>query len=493
MRVHVEVCLCSALLLACAALAQPSQSGANPQRAKVWEDAELRAITLPPALPEGKILYLPSEAYYKQKPLTIYKTYPVYSIDQEPPGYLDWLARQEPEIVFDPRKPPPESEWKALGQTVFEAPTDFAPAETIHDREWYSKVRPPVTREGVVPAYSYVIRKKGLVEVGSGSCAMCHSRVLPDGAYVPGAQGNFPVERAYAENLRRRRLAKAPPRNATGLLLPLADVARWTDHLYERSRNEVLAVSEAMIAGVAMRPGFSYLDPPKIADLIGVRDRRYLDLTVRLVHRSVGDIARYGSMCWASNYFFSKDDRIPDAAVSAVSDSMRYSDEEAYIFAQYVYSLEPPRNPNKPSALSKAGKAVFEREGCPACHTPPLYTNNKIIPAGDFQPPADHRAKYDILDTRIGTDPAAAVDSLRGRGYYKVPSLKGVWYRGPFTHNGTIETLEDWFDPNRLRNYYVPTGYRALGTHERVVPGHLFGLSLNPRDKAALFAFLYTL
>ncbi len=52
-----------------------------------------------------------------------------------------------------------------------------------------------------------------------------------------------------------------------------------------------------MIPGLAMRPGFSYLDPPKIADLIGVRDRRYLDLTARLEHRSIFDIARYGSMC----------------------------------------------------------------------------------------------------------------------------------------------------------------------------------------------------
>ena len=34
-------------------------------------------------------------------------------------------------------------------------------------------------------------------------------------------------------------------------------------------------------------------------------------------------------------------------------------------------------------------------------------------------------------------------------GFYKVPSLKGVWYRGPFTDDGLIATLEDWFDPAR--------------------------------------------
>jgi hypothetical protein len=44
----------------------------------------------------------------------------------------------------------------------------------------------------------------------------------------------------------------------------------------------------AMILGLAMLPGFSYLDPPrKIADLLGVRDRRYLDLTARPEQRLI--------------------------------------------------------------------------------------------------------------------------------------------------------------------------------------------------------------
>ena len=71
-----------------------------------------------------------------------------------------------------------------------------------------------------------------------------------------------------------------------------------------------------------MRSGFSYLDPAKTADLIGIRERRYLDLTARLVHRSVADIARYGSMCWASNYFFSRNEAVSDAVISSVAESM---------------------------------------------------------------------------------------------------------------------------------------------------------------------------
>jgi len=52
----------------------------------------------------------------------------------------------------------------------------------------------------------------------------------------------------------------------------------------------------------------------------------------------------------------------------------------------------------------------------------------------------------------VGTDPDLSLKTRRGTGYYKAPSLKGVWYRGPFEHNGSVLTLEDWFDPRRLRD-----------------------------------------
>ncbi len=105
------------------------------------------------------------------------------------------------------------------GEIVFHAPADFVPSESIHDRAWFSTVRPPITNRGIVPAYSYVIRKKGVVELGTGACANCHSRVLADGGYVPGGQGNFPVERAYAEQLRREHPHEIPSRLTTGLLM----------------------------------------------------------------------------------------------------------------------------------------------------------------------------------------------------------------------------------------------------------------------------------
>jgi hypothetical protein len=126
------------------------------------------------------------------------------------------------------------------------------------------------------------------------------------------------------------------------------------------------------------------------------------------------------------------------------------------------------------------------------CHTPPLYTNNKLTPAIGFHVPEEDRKSYDILPVVVGTDPFLAMKTRRGTGYYKVPSLKGVWYRGPFEHNGSVATLEDWFDERRLQDDYVPTGFKGPGP-VRAVKGHEFGVKLPPADKKALIVFLMTL
>ena len=127
------------------------------------------------------------------------------------------------------------------------------------------------------------------------------------------------------------------------------------------------------------------------------------------------------------------------------------------------------------------------------CHTPPHYTNNALVPVNGFEVPEDQRRRYDILWTSIGTDPQLALLTRRGTGYYKVPSLQGLWYRGPFEHNGSIAILEDWFDVRRLSDDYVPTGFKGVGVKVRAIKGHPYGLDLSQADREALIAFLKTL
>ena len=99
------------------------------------------------------------------------------------------------------------------------------------------------------------------------------------------------------------------------------------------------------------------------------------------------------------------------------------------------------------------------------------------MPVDGFTPPEEHKRRFAIHERRVGTDPRYALYSRKGTGYYKVPSLKGVWYRGPFEHNGRAATLEEWFDPARLAT----------------TPGHRYGLELKPAERTVLIAFLKTL
>ena len=94
----------------------------------------------------------------------------------------------------------------------------------------------------------------------------------------------------------------------------------------------------------------------------------------------------------------------------------RYSDEQLYALARYIYSLEPPANPNTFDSRAARGKQVFEDEGCTTCHRPPLYTNNRLTPAIGFTVPADHREKFDVMSRSVGTDPELALRTRRGTG-----------------------------------------------------------------------------
>lgn len=177
----------------------------------------------------------------------------------------------------------------------------------------------------------------------------------------------------------------------------------------------------------------------------------------------------------------------------------RYSDEQLYALALFLYSLQPPLNPHQPRTQADAdlverGKQLFARERCASCHTPPAYTNNKLVRAAGFRLSNQHPDRANVVAADIGVDAFLATKTRRGTGLYKVPSLKGVWYRGPFEHNGSVATLEDWFDRRRLDDRYVPTGWKGpYPTTTRAVKGHEFGLSLSPDERRALIAFLKTL
>jgi hypothetical protein len=72
----------------------------------------------------------------------------------------------------------------------------------VREPAWCQKVATPVAKDGTMPFARYFIRKKGNVELGALSCATCHTRVMPDGTILKGAQGTFPFERSLAYTYR---------------------------------------------------------------------------------------------------------------------------------------------------------------------------------------------------------------------------------------------------------------------------------------------------
>jgi hypothetical protein len=503
----------AALLLCAATLPAQAPAPFNPVVPQMWDDTAMASVEVPLANPIGSPKHAKAEYYYRIPVRKIYKQYPVYAPGREPAGYMDWLKKQEPVVLWEDtgRKPilKTEADWIRAGEMVFSAPifTDagndnVVKLADIRSKDWYEKGGVPITKDGIVPFVDYVIREKGKIELGSFSCAMCHTRVMPGGTTIKGAQGNFAFERAGKYSP-----VPLPPAPLLHLFIQALYGAPWLhpDPLSrenDMSPEEITELLQTIPAGVMSRHRASSFNPVQVPDLIGVKDRHYLDRTGLQQHRSIVDLMRYAALNQGGDNLASFDGFIPAdiPAFNTLPDPAdpikvggRYSDEQLYALALYVYSLKPPPNPNKFDSAARRGEIVFKQEGCGGCHTAPLYTNNKLTPAPGFSVPKDHLALYDILPMSVGTDPGLTTETRRGTGYYKVPSLLGVWYRSMFGHSGWCATLEDWFDPARVNDDYVPTGFKPYGAKTYAVKGHPFGLSLTAGERADLIAFLKTL
>jgi len=477
-------------------VAAPTYSPVIP---RVWDDAEIATLQLPLVDSSASPKQISADYYYRIPVRTIYKNYPVYVPGKEPAGYIEWLKQQDPQSAFDAGALKTEADWIRAGALVFDSPIsygDIAQLADVRNPQWYEKLRVPATNDGTLPWFRYVIREKGKVELGTISCALCHTRVMSDGTVVKGAQGNFPFEKAAALTVDNFTLERLLRFESSFFGAP------WIkpDPLHEIQKLSLEKLAEmhtAIPPGVIARHGTNPLFPPQVPDLIGIKDRKYLDHTGLQLHRSIADMMRYAALNQCADNLASYGGFIPAARdFRTLPDPLkllRNSDEQLYALALYIYSLKPPPNPNKFDRTASCGKKVFEREGCAACHTPPLYTTNALVAVDGFDVPEEHRRQYDILRSSVGTDPRLAMQTRRGTGYYKVPSLRGVWYRSPLEHNGSIATLEDWLDPQRLSADYVPTGFKGAGVNVRAIKGHPFGLDLSRDDRQALIAFLKTL
>jgi hypothetical protein len=408
--------------------------------------------------------------------------------------------------------------WIEAGRRVWEEfdvvqirTSDFRMVDYVRSREALKKYPTRTTRDGQLFDFRWVVERSGELKLTLRECSGCHSQVRADGIVISGGQGNPPpagmsdcpmkncvvsapsVNTMFSAFSIPKAPGEAPDTPAEGAYAAFG--APWIENdIHSRIKSmtaeQVQALADADLPETFARFNGSPYFTTKIPSLIGVHRSRYLDHTGTHRNRGPEDIARYATLV-----NFADDGSIgPHRFVTDYQRKMRVriSDDALYALGVFItYGLREPENPNKADELSRRGEAVFRRGGCPACHTPPDYTNGMLIPVDGFTPPEDTDLTI-IRRMRIGTDPGLALRTRTGTGYYKVPSLIGVWHRRLVEHSGSV-TLDDWFDRKRLRDDYVPSGWKGPGVSHRAVPGHEFGLDLTNDDKRALIAFLKTL
>jgi len=311
-------------------------SGQAPEPTKVtvprtWHDSIMPTLEVPLANPIGSPKQISADYYYKIPVRPIYKQYPVYAPGREPAGYKDWLKKQDPVLLWDDAGTKPElktdADWIRAGEMVFSAPIGtaveqgFIAKADVENEGWYKHSGMPVTQNGTLPFVYYIIREKGNIELGSFSCAMCHTRVMPDGSTIKGAQGNFPFERAGTYSA----LSHVPAPVLFTLIEQLYGAPWLNPDPVERQKNmsteEMTKVFETIPPGVISRHRSSNFNPVQVPDLIGVKDRHYLDRTGLQPQHSIGDLMRYAALNQGGDLLANFDGFI--AAISPSSKNFR--------------------------------------------------------------------------------------------------------------------------------------------------------------------------
>jgi mono/diheme cytochrome c family protein len=477
-----------------------AQAPSTVQAPRFWNDRELADWATPVVGVNARPGHFSEKEYYAAPDAEWVRTYTVYYPGREPAGYWNMIRAKKPEPLIT-RGPRSAAAWVADGRRAFEEmdvpafrSTDPALIAVVRSAAEFPKRGGHAQKDGRVHGLRWVPTSTGLA-LSITDCATCHSRWMPDGSLLAGAPFNDPGDAVLGELVVKGTAAfftgDSPAQTnwrSFGVPWIKSDVHEKLKTMTEQEQTDLfLSAPPGTFARFNGSPFFL----TKVPDLIGLKDRKFIDHTATHQHRGAADVMRYAglvSCCDSAEFGTHKMLTVAQRRIT-----YKIPDDLAYAMTQYIYSLRPPPNPNKPDARSATGEKIFQRERCGACHTAPLYTNNKLVPAPGFTPPKDHPLAADIMTIGVGTDGNLALKTRKGTGLYKVPSLKGVWYRGMFNHDGSVTTLEEWFNPARLRADFVPSGFKGYKVTARAVPGHAFGLSLSEEDKTALIAFLKTL
>ena len=445
-----------------------------------------------------------SEADYYAAPVENVRTYPVYFPGREPAGYWDQITKSAPQPLIEAATLKTRADWLAAGKRVWEEGDiisfrDYSPTAIARFRtfNW-----PPLKNfkprpDGTLPGARWVVTSRG-VAISSENCTMCHRRLESDGSKLDGP-GLNDLTAFSVTGL----ITQVPGMATTPLPGDDEPTGLWRSFMVpwikDDIHNQLKMMPQADVGrlfftsfgpNITPRWNGSLFYPTKVPDLIALKGQKYIDHTGTHQYRGTADIMRYAALV----SFADSSDYGPHRILTDEQRRIpaRLPDEALYAMALYIESLTPPPNPNPTGKASAAGQKIFAREGCSGCHAPPYYTTGKLTLAEGYRPAPEIARQYDILPVSVGTNPELALKTRKGTGFYKIPSLRGVWYRGRYLHDGAVTSLEELFNPDRLKPEFVPTGFKGLDK-TRAVPGHQFGLRLSAEDRSALIAFLKTL
>jgi hypothetical protein len=267
---------------------------------KVWDDAALAEWATPVAGLNVRPTHIPSREYYS---LTIdnLRTYPVYFPGREPTGYWEMLQHLGPKPLIEPRKLKTEAEWIEAGRRV------FVEADHIHLRTFDAKLiataRDPATYQGKRPLpdgtasdIRWVPTRDGLA-LGIRDCSGCHTRYLEDGTAIAGApRGGRPSSDSAVGLIGPMQTAKRVV-NASAPFHMGPQAFDVNARLKSMTEAEYVPFLQAFLRGGGNpRWNGSIFFPSKIPDLIGIRERKYIDHTATHQHRGIGDLMRYAAL-----------------------------------------------------------------------------------------------------------------------------------------------------------------------------------------------------
>ncbi len=345
-----------ALAIAVCVSSLTAQVAQRPEIPRVWDDAALADWATPLAGLNLRPTHMKSSEYYVLK-IENLRTYPVYAPGREPEGYWKKLQELGPRPLIDSSELKTEADWISAGTRVFDE-MDFLHLRTL-DPKYINEVRNSpqgrVLPDGTIFGPRWVPTKQG-VALTFSNCSFCHTMILPDGTRVAGAPFRTiaprPGQTRPAPGLLARLqmekgiLAGGPPffmeGEPIGMQLYRAYGVPWRkDDLNERLKSarqiDYEDLDFAARQGGITRWNGSPLFPAKVPDLIGIKDRKYIDHTATHLNRGIADIMRYAALVTSAeatefgpHQMMGKNTR---------RTGLRVSDEALYALALYLYSL----------------------------------------------------------------------------------------------------------------------------------------------------------